>query len=797
MARNVAASVENNFVRGLITEAGGLNFPENACTDTENCHFDITGSVRRRAGIDFENGFDTKTINRTGNAISTYLWKNVAGDGDTILWVVQIGGTLYFYDLSGGVGTVSTGALATTITLSTYSPAGADVPNAVECQFSAGVGYLFVTHPLLEPFAVSYDSSTQTVTGTQISVLIRDFVGIDDNEEVESRPASLASDHKYNLGNQGWTFGSYAVQTSSTNMTPGTGSKAFTVTAGGPWTAGDPVYIWSKGSKQGSTTDLHFMIGTVTSYVSTTLTVEVTSFGPDTGGTSRTDWQISDVTPYIDMFSQTIGIYPSNADVWWDFKDANEEFNPRLTMANILRGSTKAPKGHYILNLFNQDRATVSGIAGLTAVTTGVNRPWTSAFYAGRLFLAGISYQDYSHSIYFSQLIKTGEAVAEARCYQANDPTSEALFDLLPNDGGVISIPEAGQIFKLWAMQGGLIVFASRGIWQITGSTGMGFTANDYTVRQISTIKALSANSFVDIGGYPAWLSAEAIYILQPDQLGTSVLVKSLTDETVMTAYQALPEVCKKTARGFFDPVTKKIQWLLRANGPATIDEIYEYDYIVIFDVRTTAFSVWTISESDVKINAVVVVDNAGNFPISRTVVSAAGETVVDAAGDTVVVNSLAQQIAVPVFKYLVSYASGGSHVFTVAEEYDVDNYLDWYSYDNVGVDYTSYFISGYKVHGQAQRKFQSNYIYIFSQEIPSQYNFQAMWDWANTGDSGSWSSQTHQTVAVSNTNYDIKRNRLKIRGEGLALQFKVYSVSGQPFDIVGWSVWETGNGSI
>jgi hypothetical protein len=49
----------------------------------------------------------------------------------------------------------------------------------------------------------------------------------------------------------------------------------------------------------------------------------------------------------------------------------------------------------------------------------------------------------------------------------------------------------------------------------------------------------------------------------------------------------------------------------------------------------------------------------------------------------------------------------------------------------------------------------------------------------------------------VSDTNYDIKYNRLKVRGEGLALQYKVYSEEGQPFSIVGWSVYETGNASV
>lgn len=796
MPRNVAASVENNFTRGLVTEASGLNFPENACTATYDCHFDLTGNVSRRLGFDFESSHDTKTIDRAGAAINTYLWRNVAGDGNVSLWVVQVGETLHFWSV-GGSSSITNGELATTVDLTDFQPAGAPSPKAIECQFSSGNGYLFVTHPTLESFYVSYDTSTETATATEITLEMRDFgVGVSEVVDVDNRPAALTAAHKYNLANQGWGFSSYTVETSSTSFTPSTGSKAFTVTGSGPWAAGDIVYIWSKSTTQGSDPDFHFMQGTVTSYVGTTLTVNVTSFGPDTSGAAKTDWQIASGPDQISIWNDVMGNYPSNADVWWNFKDANDQFNPRKTGANIDRGNAHAPQGHYILNVYDQDRSDVSGIAGLTAVTTSYFRVATSAFHAGRVFYSGITYQNRSSDIYFTQILHPGETDDFGKCYQAADPTSELVFDLQPNDGGVISIPEAGQILKLWAMQGGLTIFATNGIWQITGSAGIGFTANDYTVRNISTIKCIGATSFVDVGGFPAFWAAEGIYILTPDQAG-GVNIKTLTDETILTFYNSIPSSSKRQARGFFDLISKKVQWLFKSTEASTPEEICEYDRILVWNARTAAFNPWTVSASDVKMHAILVPDSTGSALTEVTVVDDAADTVQDDAGNDVVRYSVGSAVSSPTFKYLVSYDDGaGSYTFTVAEELDED-YVDWFTYDSVGVDYTSYFISGYKVHGQGQRKFQSNYVYIFSGEIPSQYNFQALWDYANTGDSGDWSSQTHQTVAVSDTQYDIKRNRLKVRGSGLALQFKVYSEPGEPFNIVGWSVWETGNASI
>jgi hypothetical protein len=794
MPRNVASSVENNFSRGLLTEASGLNFPENACTDTDNCHFDIQGEVRRRFGIDYETSANTKTIARAGSAISTYLWKNVGGDGNTALWVVQVGETLYFYDALNS-SSISAGALATTVSLTSFMPAGAPSPKTVECQYSDGLGYLFVTHPSLDTFYVSFDTTTNTATATQIDLQIRDFVGITEAVAVDNRPSALSATHKYNLANQGWPFSSYDIKTSSTSITPNTGALTFTVAAAGPWVAGQSIYIWSKATRQGKeNNNLHFVQGTVTSYAGTTLVIDSTAYGPDTGASARTDWQIGSGPALISMFDQVMSFYPSNADVWWMFKDANDEFNPRKTAANVSRGGTRAPLGHYVLDLYDQDRATVSGITGPTLVSLSYNRASTSAFFSGRVFYAGIPFTGYTANIYFSKILTPGSTAEFGQCYQQSDPTSETLFDLLPNDGGVIPIPEAGTIIKLWSMQGGLVVFATNGVWQITGSTGLGFTANDYTVRQISSIRAISATSFVNVGGYPAWWSSEGAYLLTPN--GPDVTLKSLTDETILSFFAEIPESSKKQARGFFNLITKKVHWLYRSTQAGDVDETYEYDKVLIWNARTAAFNPWTIADSDVKVHAVVVVDNATGALVESTVVDNALNTVVDDAGNTVVSYSLSTTATSPTFKYLVSSPNGASANFTVAEERNT-NYLDWETYDAVGVDYDSYFISGYKVHGQGQKKFQANYVFLFNKAIPSQYTFQALWDYANTADSNSWSSSATQTINQTEDKYDIRRRRIKVRGEGYALQFKVSSVSGQPFEIVGWSTWETGNANI
>src|SRR6266852_5944242 len=137
MPQSTAVAVENNFTKGLITESTGLNFPENAATDTDNCLYTLVGDVTRRQGIDFEANFLNTSYVRVGNSINTYIWNNVGGDGLTKIEVVQIGDALRFYRIDTDTITnpLSTQLLVSSVTLEGFVAAGATLNTALECDF--------------------------------------------------------------------------------------------------------------------------------------------------------------------------------------------------------------------------------------------------------------------------------------------------------------------------------------------------------------------------------------------------------------------------------------------------------------------------------------------------------------------------------------------------------------------------------------------------------------------------------------------------------------------------------------
>jgi hypothetical protein len=698
MPRSVATAISNSFIKGLVTEANALQYPENSCVETFDCIFDFLGGVQRRPGFDYEFGYTQKLIDKTACAINTYHWKNVTGDGTISFLVVQVGATLYFYSSTDGATSLSGNIAAATINLNTYQAAGSPSPYQYECQFSDGLSKLYVVHPCLDNFYVTY--SAGVFSATAYTLKIRDLEGVNDTLAVDSHPGVLGANdlHRYNLYNQGWPVNN----------------------------------------------------------------------------------------SYINTFFAAQAFYPSNAEVWWVFKDLANTFNPAVTYNTNSRGNAQAPKGHFILPLYTGDRATASGLSGINSTTSGSARTSSTAFFSGRVWYSGIQAAGFNSKIYFTQIITRDEQVGF--CYQSADPTNETLFDLLPDDGGVISIPEAGTIYKMVPTANSLIVFAYRGVWLISGSTGLGFKATDYVVSKISSVRTVSATSFVDVNGMPMWWNTDGVWAVTPTQDGSGLQVQSASFDTIQTFFDDIPTTSKLYARGTYNPLTRVVSWLYRSTDGATIEENYEFDAVLNFNVQTKAFYPWTIS-SALTVHGINVLDGTGGTSVEETVIDTAVETVVDDAGDIITAFELTNLSVAPKTKYLCSLEFGLTDKFTFAETTDM-SFEDWAT-SGTPQSYESYFITGYRMHGQANKNYQTNYVNLYNEGTGVAY-LQGIWDFSVSTGTGRYTSK--QLCTWDDDNYSRAYKRRKIRGQGKSLQLKVSSYPAQDFNIIGWSAWETGN---
>lgn len=201
MPQQAANKEFNTFVKGIITEASPLTFPENASIDEQNFVLNRDGSRQRRLGIDYESesslidsGLDASDFKDIG--ISTHLWQNINEDPTLSFYIVQISKDLYFFD-------------ALRSPSSNFPKNGGNIitlpgdGNLKWQSTSLGGRVVFVTGDN-DIFTLEYDEGTDTISFVRSGLLTRDVWGIDDGLFTDERPRTLSDTHRYNLLNQGW-----------------------------------------------------------------------------------------------------------------------------------------------------------------------------------------------------------------------------------------------------------------------------------------------------------------------------------------------------------------------------------------------------------------------------------------------------------------------------------------------------------------------------------------------------------------------------------------------------------------
>lgn len=517
-------------------------------------------------------------------------------------------------------------------------------------------------------------------------------------------------------------------------------------------------------------------------------------------------------TDLITQYNTSLSSYPANNEIWWVGKDASDNFDPTLLSKQDF-GNTPSPKGKFILNAFRKDRSTVSGVGGIS-VETDTYRPQTTDFFAGRVWYAGVQGATSGTNLYFSQIIFDNYDNI-GYCYQSADPTSENDSVLADNDGGVISIPDAGNIKKIFSLDRFLIVFADNGVWTVVGGDN-GFTAADYEILKVSKVNCLSARSVVSVEGIPVWWSDQGIYTLEVNEVSKSLVAKQLTEQTIQTFYDDnITATAKVNVQGEYDRASKRIIWLYKETDAGT--NLKKYDRALILNTRTGAFYPWKFSNTTPYPAAIF---NTTSLNIIENVedVTDSGVTVTDSGVD--VTDTITTIGGTNTFlKYLTIVPNGSSSKYTFSE-LNNRRFVDWYTYDTTGSDFESYVITGYELNQDIMRDKQAVYITTVCNKTedvwklsgdgdyvlqnPSSCFMQTRWSWADSTASGKFGTtqqiyRFRQNVVpdVGNLTFDngfkVVVAKSKVRGFGRALSIKFSSESGKDFDLLGWAVMFSG----
>lgn len=216
MPQKLSQSPKTNFAGGLITEAGPLTFPENATVDELNMNLMRDGSRRRRLGAAFEAGYSEVALGyTTSSIISTHTWENVGAVPSLVFIVVQVDGTLHFFEKTSAA--LSSTKKAFTVDLTVYNaPFGTGAANAI-VDVASIKGALIVASAEINTIKIAYDPDFDTISVEEIEFRVRDFQWLSDKTTFEDTIplASLNDNRRYDTRNSGWrgVYGDPALNT--------------------------------------------------------------------------------------------------------------------------------------------------------------------------------------------------------------------------------------------------------------------------------------------------------------------------------------------------------------------------------------------------------------------------------------------------------------------------------------------------------------------------------------------------------------------------------------------------------
>ena len=750
----------NSFIQGLITEASALNFPANASADEVNFELNRDGSRQRRLGMDFEEGFQLHDTgmsvgDASANAFNTFRWDAVNGNPNLNFQVVQFGNSLMFFNRD--VLSISGSGFIAQINVGLFE-------SDVIYSFAAVEGILAVAGGASTIAVITYDTSDPTLFPIDYQTLrTRDVWGLEEQfpgyeNDPSFRSPNLGGIHYYNLQNQSW---------------------------------GIP--------------------------------------------RKRSDGVLLDP---VDIYQTALGVYPSNSEQVWtglQFQSVATGQTPfERVFTNLytetLGAKTSSAKGYYTIDVLNRGSSRQSEFDGNktkypqlsfpatipTDVTTG--GPSCVEAYAGRIFFAGFNGElvggdvrspILTNYIFFSQLVKNRQDIK--KCYQEGDPTSRDSSDVVDTDGGFLRVSGAKNIIALRNLGTHLVVFATNGVWTVTGGqVDSGFGATNYKVSKVSTFGALAPKTIVTEGATCFYWASDGIYVVGKNQFG-DLEVKSLTLTTIQTLYREIPNQSKLNAFGEYDEISKKVRWVYKTGdlftvGSRTLELIFDsqvgsFTQNEVFDTAARTTEIVGVFQSNITLTA----------PGTQAVFAGTDQVLSNA--DDVVLPSVNQVSNVQTLRY-ITLVTAGSMTFSF---YNNTEFRDWSKVDGLGVDAKAHCLTGTQTAGDSGMEKQIPYLIMHfkrtEQGVDESFQplhqsgclMRGQWAFANTAAANKWTPlvQTYRyrkallVTGLSDpydSGFDIvtTKNKLRGRGKAFALYFET-----EPFKdchIIGWNITMNGN---
>lgn len=769
MARQTAAQEVNAFVKGIITEASPLTFPENASIDEENIILNKDGSRRRRLGLDFEPGYfsvDSGVTSTVDTAFNSFNWKSPGGYTDREFLVIQVGNKIHIFDSSvlpvsaNKVGEFTVGTSTTQL-----------------MSIDAVDGILVIASGISNITTIDFNGTTLLSSTGRLK--IRDLFGVADTisgndlldgTNISLRPSTITAAHTYNLRNQ--TFAIPRYRDSVETLT-------------------DPIGAFRLRHEE--------LIGS-TKYPSNSDNVVTYLYSDANDSDDRNTKRYFSV----DAVNNPLGT--NRAPMGYFIIDALERGTSRLAEIGKLYG--QYPQLGIPVNTLPID--TTPG--GATAVSGFAGRMWFAGF-SSKVNGGDTESPRMTSYVLFSKLVSGVSDIF--KCYQEGDPTSAEIPDLVDTDGGFLRLDGAYNIQRMINVGDSIMVIAENGVWKITGGSGYGFNATNYLTTKITEHGCTSKGSVVVVDNTFMYWSDDGIYHVSPNQYGDWI-ANNLTTNTIQTFFDSIPYSSKVRCQGIYDSYQRQARWLFNqeiGNSVAPQE--------LVLDISLSAFYKTRIGVVNPNIKPI----SMARIPPFTTgtafnqVIDGSGNIVSSSLGDLVITTETGRTNSTSEVVYLTSTGiSGGNLQITFSYFRDLD-FKDWISADGVGVDAAGFLLTGWTGFGDFQRQKQIPYLTVYSVKteigFDSEWNpenassiiVQSQWSWTNLAVAGKWSSSfqayRHNRLWIpdSPNNFNsgelVVKTKNKLRGRGSVVSLLFKTEPEKDFHLLGWSYIVNLNGNV
>lgn len=465
------------------------------------------------------------------------------------------------------------------------------------------------------------------------------------------------------------------------------------------------------------------------------------------------------------------------------------------------KGSSLIGNGQFTYDLYSMDRNTASGIAGSALNYTENTRFKTVVGFQERVFYAGMTSSKWGSTVFFSRTIQQVSDFGELM--QRNDPTSETLSDLLANDGGYVTIPDAFNIKKLHVLGSQVLVFAENGVWSIRGVDDA-FDATSFSVSKLSNDGLAYTGSFVAAeGNRPYWWSTSGIHTLTASLEQQTLQEQNISLPTIQTFFDDIDAGKKGQVSAAYDGFNRRIAWVYPSDTEV-VD--YKMSKILWFDEGVGAFYPWTISEasSSKYILKPFFSDGLATSDIDLLVINSGGDQVINSGSDTVIATRTSADFSSSSMIFLCRTDVATDRV--TFGKFTSTSFLDWGS-----ANYSSYMETKYEFGGDLARRKSMFYIHTYCKVTESSvsgsdvlgYDYDRKssikvlpyWDFKNTASQTAAEAYRLKNLPIPSGagtfTYPstVTTSRLRLKGRGRSLRLRFESTQGFDFHLLGFDM--------